>query len=312
MNKRNNLYIYNMATALLIQVGNFEIFKKLECYIYNFDENCIIMIHLNEILNQNDIINIKNRHPNAIYTFGENKGMDIFGFFVQIKYIIDNDLNIDYICKIHTKTNDNWRDNLIKPLCETKEDIINCINLLKNDNNGMVCSKKYFKLLDHLNGPIIINLLNHWKIKNKYIDEIDWKEKEENLYDLDKFDPHFYITYPYNNIMYDENHLKDINKINSYGLFHWLEIGFKHFKYVHYPELIKFKNEKHYKYCAGTIFWIRANILINFFKKYINFDEFCRLFENDYFDNSKPTFTHSWERLFSIIIYYNKKIIINI
>ena len=68
--------------------------------------------------------------------------MDIYGFFIQIKYIIDNNLNIDYICKIHTKTDDKWRSNLLNPLCKTKNDIIDCINLLKNKDNGMICSKK--------------------------------------------------------------------------------------------------------------------------------------------------------------------------
>ena len=311
MIKKYKCIIY-MSIALLVQVGNYEIFKKIECYINNFDLNSIIMIHLNELLKKNEIEYIKSNYPQAIYTHGENKGMDIYGFFIQIKYIIDNNLNIDYICKIHTKTDDKWRSNLLNPLCKTKNDIIDCINLLKNKDNGMICSKKNFKLLDHMNGPIIVNLLKHWNIENKYIDEIDWKEKSLNLYNLDLFDPYFYVTYPYNNIMYDKDHLNDTDKINSYAIFHWLNIGYERYKYVHYPSLIKYKNKKHFSFCTGTIFWVKANILVNFFRTYINFDEIFNLFEYGYFDNSKPTFTHSWERLFAIIIYINNKIIINI
>ena len=41
------------------------------------------------------------------------------------------------------------------------------------------------------------------------------------------------------------------------------------------------------------ILYSSLDLLINFFKKYINFDKFCNLFEYGYFDNSKPTFTHS-------------------
>ena len=74
---------------------------------------------------------------------------------------------------------------------------------------------------------------------NKYIDEIDWRKKEEIKYDLDLFDPYFYITYRYNNIMYDNELLKNIDKLNSYAIFHWLQIGYKHFKFVPNRNLIK-------------------------------------------------------------------------
>lgn len=298
--------------GLLIQISNYDIWKKIKFIINNFDPNIILMLHINSDLIKNEEIKIiKNTYNNAIFTYGENKGMDIYGFFIQIKYIIDNEINIDFICKIHTKSKDSWRNNMINTICGNNDIIQKCINTLNDPDVGMICSNKYLKLFDHYNTPIILNLLKQWNIENIFIDEIDWKEKYENLYDLDKFDPIFYVNYPYNKITLTDELLNNKDKLKSFAIFHWLKIGYKHFKYVTYSELIKKKINNHYKFCAGTIFWINGKILINFFKKYINFDEYNKFFERGYFLNDNPTFTHSWERIFSLIIYFNNKKIIS-
>ena len=165
--------------GLLVQIANFNVWNKLKFIINNFDENIILMLHLNEVmLNELQIIDIKKEFPNAIFTYGENKGMDIYGFFLQIEYIIKNNIQLDYICKIHTKTDDKWTNDMINPLCGTKESVLNCINKF-NDKVGMIGPKKYVRLMDHYNTPLILNLFKEWNIKNTYIDEIDWKEKKK-------------------------------------------------------------------------------------------------------------------------------------
>ena len=293
-----------MKIGLLIQIANFDIFNKIKYIINNFDSNILLMLHLNNILKSEDINAIKNEFNRAIFTYGENKGMDIYGFLLQIEYIINNNIKVDYICKIHTKTNEKWRNDLIYNICGDKDIVNNCIKLMSEF--GMICSKRYYKIFDHLNSPILLKMLERYNIENNYIDEIDWRKTEEIKYDLDLFDPYFYITYPYNNIMYDNELLKNRDKLNSYAIFHWLQIGYKHFKFVPNRNLIKKKVDTNFKFVAGTMFWINANILIDFLNK-INFTSYFNLFEKKYFNNEKPTFTHSWERLFSIIIYHNNK-----
>ena len=276
--------------GLLIQIANFHIWNKIKIYISKFHQNKILMLHINsDMVSEEHTNEIKKNYPNAIYTFGKNKGMDIYGFFIQIKYIIENQIHLDYICKIHTKSKDKWRDDLIIPIINVNK----CIDIFEDESIGMICCKKYFRLMDHYNTPIILQLLKLWNIENNFIDEINWKEKYDNIYDLDKFNPEFYITYPYNRIPYDNNILQNNDKLKSYAIFHWLQIGYKVFKLIPYPELITKKNNDHKKFCAGTIFWIRAPILINFFKKYINIDDYSNNFEDGYFLNDEPTFTHS-------------------
>lgn len=294
-----------MHLSILLQISNYDVFIKIKKLI-NFDHYNLIMIHINtELINDEQINIIKKEFKQAKFTFGKNIGMDIYPFFCQIKYIIDNNINTDYILKIHTKSNDEWRNDLILPLINHSE----ITSLIQNNNIGMIASKKYTKLLDHYNTPIILHFLKIWNIENKYIDEIDWDKKYNNLYDLNFLDTKFYITYPYNKIMYDNNLLEDKDKLNSYAIFHWLNIGYKVFRLIHNPNLITKKINNHYTFCAGTIFWIDAKIIIDFFKKNIDFKFWENKFEKGYIKNELPTYTHSWERLFAIIIFYNNKIL---
>ena len=302
--------------GILFQIANFSVWEKMKNIIDNFESDIILMIHFNKDLIcdelQNKIISFyKNKDITPIITKYVNKGMDICGFFHQIEYIINNKINIDFILKIHTKSNDEWRNHLINPICASKENVKKCIDLLINDDNvGCIACNRWYRLMDHFNTPKILEELKKFNMENKFIDEINWHEKFENLYDLDYFDPEFYLEYEYNSIYRDPNMENDKEKLKSYALFHWLQIGYKQFRLVHNKNLIIKKN-KHIKFCAGSIFWIRADIILSFFKDNIKFSNYYSEFEKGYFKNDKPTLTHTWERFFSIIIQnYNKKTIV--
>lgn len=294
-----------MHLSLLLQISNYQTFLKIK-NIINFNNFNLILIHINsELINNTQTDNIKDEFKHAKFTYGKNIGMDIYPFFCQIKYIIHNNIETDYILKIHTKSDDQWRNDLILPLLN--HNLIT--ELILNKNIGMIASKKYTKLLDHYNTPIILHFLKKWNIENKYIDEIDWDKKYDNLYDLNFLDTKFYVTYSYNKIMYDDELLNNTDKLNSYAIFHWLNIGYKVFRLIHNPNLITKKINNHYTFCAGTIFWIDAKILVDFFKTNIDFQFWENKFEKGYFKNDLPTYTHSWERLFAIIVFYNNKIL---
>lgn len=300
--------------GLCIQIGNYSIWHKIKDLIFNFDNldyQIIIFLHFNSILIKKDdkdnIIDFYNKLNYKIHiTQFINKGLDILGFFKQIEYIIKNNIHLDFILKLHTKSNNKWRMSLINPICGSSETILKCLGMLENEDVGQVSAERWSKLMDHFNTPIILGELKKFNIENNYIDEIDWEEKAKNIYDLDYFNPEFYLKYPYNGIFYEKSLESDKNKFNSYALFHWLQIGYDKFKFVPNPKLI-LKKTKHLRFSAGSIFWIDAKLLIDFFKKYINFNEYYENFEDGYFNNEIPTLTHTWERFFSIIVDISKK-----
>ena len=302
-----------MKIGILFQIGNFKVWDEMKNFIDNFkDKDYILFIHFNsELIEQNEKIMIIDFYEKSgiipIITEMKNIGMDIGGFFKQIQYIIENDIQLDVILKIHTKSNVRWRDRLIKPLIDNKDCVDNCLEYLKDNNVGMICNKKCFRLMDHFNTPILIKLLKEFSMENKYIDEIDWNLKEDKLHDIRFFDPEFYVKYKYNQFFVSDEEIQYNKKIRSYAILQWWDNREKVFRYVQNEKLITYKNSEHMRFCAGTIFWIRADFLINFFKEKINFNEIYSRFEDGYIENDKPTFTHSWERFLSIIVKYSKK-----
>jgi hypothetical protein len=65
------------------------------------------------------------------------------------------------------------------------------------------------------------------------------------------------------------------------------------------------------KFIAGTMFWVRWNIFHEEFKNK-NLLKFYEELEEHYSLNIYPTKTHSWERIFGIIIYSKGKYILGI
>ena len=98
--------------GVCIQIGNYKIFKKMELYLENF-KNININVYfslINDIANDKNIEYLKNKYPQSVILSGENKGMDIGLFLITLHYIKLKKYNYDYLFKIHTKTNDNFRN----------------------------------------------------------------------------------------------------------------------------------------------------------------------------------------------------------
>lgn len=59
---------------------------------------------------------------------------------------------------------------------------------------------------------------------------------------------------------------------------------------------------KNYEYVAGTMFWVKASVLLAFFKKFDPLKIRQSLEEGNVIDNFNGTNAHSWERMLSWII----------
>ena len=144
----NIIKLHNIA--LSFQIGSFVTFKKMELYLENF-KNINVNIYfslINDIVNDTTIEYLKNKYPNCVILSGENRGMDIGLFLISIHYIKLKKYNHDYLFKIHTKTNDNFRNETLNNLMGSSQKIISNIKLLSKKENGMISGNTIHKYND--------------------------------------------------------------------------------------------------------------------------------------------------------------------
>jgi lipopolysaccharide biosynthesis protein len=168
-NKRPNI-------AVIIQMYWVNMWYEFEDYLRNINDDYDLYVTLtfgsfaNDVLSET-IKKIRNFHKNAIIIIVENKGLDIGGAFMTMKWIIEHNLSYDFYLKMHSKENDKWRKELLDPICGTKELVNVCINLLKTPDIGMVGSKKW--LIDK-NSPWC--LYNNAELIKFYIQKLEYKK----------------------------------------------------------------------------------------------------------------------------------------
>ena len=137
--------IYNIGIS--IQIGNWNTFKKMESYLQNFNKINInfYFVLIYDISTPENIEYLKYKYTNCVILSGENRGMDIGLFFLNILYIRNKEYHHDYLYKIHTKTNDEFRNNTLNHLIGSYDKIINNIKSLNKDKIGMISGNVIYK-----------------------------------------------------------------------------------------------------------------------------------------------------------------------
>jgi hypothetical protein len=294
-----------MNIIILFQIGNIDIsldiLKKITHILSNFNTTLHISIlsHLNSNLISDYLVSINfNKY---IITEHINKGMDIGPFLLQLKNIINNNNFIfDIIIKLHTKTNQIWRNELIDPIINSEKQ--NDIFKLIDNNNKIIGCKKWCLFLDTCNKNNINLICNKLNIKNIFYDIIntDIKNVTYNDIDIDFYKNYYNVT-----LNTENNSLININKL----------ILFNHMtKYNNIPSenFILQKNKvNNVSFIGGTIFIADFKTYFDFFSS-IDIDEIYNLLEDEYVINDKSTYVHAMERLLTSFIYINNKKIISI
>ena len=287
-----------MNIAILIQIGNIDIFLNIINIISFSYQNYNIFYMFSFIsLLQNKHLDIithleKNNIKNYNITYHENKGMDIGPYLLQLKYLFENyNLNsFDAILKIHTKTNDKWRNELI--------DAILNINLEILKTNKIIGSKKWTLLMDNLNIEHINKICNDFNIKNIFYDKIKPVIYNDNL--LNEININFYSEY-FKLVLSDCSALNnllgyDINKKYIY------EHMIKNKTFPSKNYILEYTKCTNLTFIGGTIFLIDYKIVWDFFNK-INILELYNLLEVGYTINDKSTYVHALERIISGFVF---------
>jgi hypothetical protein len=228
----------------------------------------------------------------------KNKGMDTYGKLIAFKYILDNNLDFEWFLYLHTKTNINWFNDLIKPLLNK-----NVIDDIKNNTIGkdvyMIGSEDCKSILKISSEKYIsVNLLLNkagYKVNisdNSNVNEINKTEyKEENTNEI----------YAYWKLNIDLKYY-----INTY------KEAYQHYKNNKNIEIRITLNDyinktEHINYVAGTMYWSHIK-LIYYYKNMLKFllstmNINTRIIYSEY----KISTVHLSELLDGILIHINNK-----
>lgn len=282
---------------VILHIGSLQIMKKI---INRFKINnlfCIITYYDDVIYK--DIINNFTKIIKIMKV--ENKGMDCGPMLLCIKYILKNIDTFNYnsiFLKIHTKSNDEWRDNLIEKIIDYNLTIFDKPVLFGSndyfyDNNKNVNREYVTKIVERNNFDI--NIYN--KYFDKYYDEMVTPEKNLNKFNILEQSLNFYKNYEP-----DLYYIEDLEHWHLYGKYETHRIN-----NVNY---IKQYSEYENKFIAGTIFGFNLE-WIKLFKK-INLDFEYSILEKKYIDNVKNSKTHAWEYFFNFITLLERGFIYSI
>ena len=150
LSKKTRKYNEFLPKILCIcHIGSYQVFVKMKQYIDNLisahydDYNLTIYFNIIETMSKENMSEIKNMYPDENYVLSENYGFDIGSFFHILEIIKQRKEKYDYVVKIHTKTNNEKRDNLLQPILGNVQTIRKIILQMKeNDKIGIIASKK--------------------------------------------------------------------------------------------------------------------------------------------------------------------------
>jgi hypothetical protein len=113
---------------------------------------------------------IRKFKPGANVIYVENRGLDIGNVFMQMKTLLLSGRKYEYYLKMHGKKSldtreknegrglgEQWRKELILPICGSTQAVHNCINMLKLASIGMVGSTKWYRNAKQDNSALMLH-----------------------------------------------------------------------------------------------------------------------------------------------------------
>lgn len=293
--------------GIFLHIGNVILWDEINDYIKKI-KNDLININLfinfcKDYVSDIDINEyktiIKNEYPKTKFFNFKNKGCDIGPYFLFLDYLRNKNITYDWIIKLHTKSNDKWRDKLLQGLFVNNFNE-HLDNLEKNNINvhgSYSFPYDYFNIkFDIKNLELLnVNFIKNWKLYTEKFPETKNYTILEKINHAKKdiknrvlYLPDIYLEF-YDNLFgdYKKDH-KVIDGRNKWFILQKLIIMKKNI--IYYP---------------GTYLLIKHKIINKIFKNVNYLEIYKSLEENKLDDNLIQSNTHSWERILplSIILF---------
>ena len=153
----------NVGPSILciLHIGNFTVFQKMKPYLdtlmNNQTDKYTVDLYINlvdyedieneyimdNITHNQKIAQLQSDYPSATIVISENYGFDIGSFFNILDIVKQSGKTYDFVLKLHTKTNDKMRHQLLQPLLGDLGRIVEILDKFKNNSTiGCVGSKQ--------------------------------------------------------------------------------------------------------------------------------------------------------------------------
>lgn len=281
--------------AVFLHMGNINMWSEILPYLRRI--SVPYQLYINYIKDMPDNKEeVMKSFKNVVFFYSENKGTDIGPFFLFMDYLRENKITHKWITKIHTKTDNEWRNHMYNalfpdPYSSLSKNLIDKTHIYGSytyayDYAQLYWDLKHFDMLG-------VKVNTKW---NKFI------EKHPETKDMTAYERNLYIIM--NNMLTDP----DIPYIDL-ELYTQL-FGEPQKEQTLVPTPFKFtkgmlfltKLTSRAKYIPGTCFIFRHDIMENKFKN-ISYKE---IYDN--LETGKPndmeiiSKTHSWERVLPMLL----------
>jgi len=170
--------------AIILHIYYTDLWKEFEAKLLALDIEFDLYISL---INGNDDIesDILSTFPNCKVFWFDNKGLDVGPFFYTLKYFVENNLEYEYLIKLHTKKSiysagerrgKEWREGLVNCLVGSDEILKRNISWFDNNQSTSIAGAA-----KHLHRDYSINWLNDELYSLRLINSLENNSKFSNM-----------------------------------------------------------------------------------------------------------------------------------
>lgn len=299
----------NKALAVFIHIGDSAIFNNIRKYLLRI-KNIKYDLYLNincfqKTKSFNDDVEkyCQDMYPESKIFRLENRGCDIGPFFYFLDYLKKENKSYKWIMKLHTKTDDNLREQMLEHLLPNN--FIQYYQYLIKNNISIDGRHKYQYDYVNIHKDIAnIRLLN-LKVRTTWNDYLNncSLELKRKLTTLDTLSRYYYIRkYKLSTDLIPDIDINLYNHLFKSQVQNNVITGKEKFNIL---KLIIKNNKNDLWYYPGTMFICKHEVLENTFQHLDYQDIYSSLELGKLNDETNQSSTHSWERILPIIYQRN-------